>query len=848
MSEKTFSRIRQRALPDNCTLTYNDPAMVSTETPMMQQWKACKERSGDAILLFRLGDFYEAFHDDADLIARELELTLTKRHDVPMAGIPFHASEPYIDQLISKGFRVAIAEQTEDPGQTKKLVRREVVRVLTPGTAIESSLVSEKASHYIASLTHVGHILGLSILELSIGQFSVVECEHPSDLAAELARLAPAEVVVSERTKGKYQALLDDLRLRLTVRPDWSFDHETACETLGSHFQVRSLDGFGLRGMVAAISAAGALITYLRSELCLDLRHVQQVNPYSIVDAVSLDPVTQKNLLLSGNAHDCRSSTLLGVLDRTRTPMGGRTLREWVRRPLCRVEAILARQHRVAALRFDEALRYRLANALSQIRDVERLAMKVSAGWANPRDLKALGHSLSQLPTVAQIVDGHALLGPLALSVTDLSTLAEEILQTLSDEPPARISDGGAIRAGVCPELDELLSLHQSSHDHLLAYQIRMRESTGIKTLKVGYNRVFGYFLEVSKGQADRVPSDFIRRQTLANAERFISSELKEYETKVLGAQGRIATLESTLFAQLRERVAGHTQEILEVGRRVAQLDALQSLAQVAHERNYIQPIVDHSLNLFIEGGRHPVVEQRPEPFIPNDTQMDQETERLLLITGPNMAGKSTYIRQVALLVLMAQIGSFIPAQKAHIGIVDKIFTRIGASDDLARGQSTFMVEMAETANILRNSTGRSLVILDEIGRGTSTYDGVSIAWAVAEYLLTQVRARTLFATHYFELTQLELKVPGAVNYNVAVQEDRGQVVFLHQIVRGCADRSYGIHVAKLAGLPPSVIARACDILQQLEEAAPSTRLAQKQSRMLGRELKDSVQLSLFSR
>jgi DNA mismatch repair protein MutS len=820
--------------------------MDGATTPMMQQWQACKERAGDALLLFRLGDFYEAFYEDAHLLAQELDLTLTQRQQVPMAGIPVHAAQGYLDRLMHKGLRVAIAEQIEEPGQSSKLMRREVVRVLTAGTAVESSLVCENAYHYIASLAQVGGVVGLAVVETSTGSFRATELEESSALAAELGRLAPAELLICDCCEAKYRTLLQEGGYRLTLKPDWYFDHETARELLGTHFGVRSLDGFGLRGMVAAVSAAGSLLSYLQRELCLPTSHLTTLSTYRCIDFLFLDPVTQKNLLLVGDG-DRQSSTLLGLLNRTQTAMGSRLLREWVVRPLLRVDEIAVRQELVQLLLENSSLQSALREALGKIGDLERLAVKVNAGWATPRDLRLLGESLLQLPAVAQLIRAHPSLGELDPLATALHQLGSKVEQTLREELPLRASEGGLIRDRVCPELDELRTLQQRGTDYLAQYQSRLREMTQIKSLKVGYNRVFGYYVEVSKGQAERIPKDFVRRQTLSNAERFISTELKEYEAKALNAAERITALETELFNALRQEVAGELTAIHQAAHSLARLDTLQALAHVAQEKNYKRPLVDNSLVLLIRGGRHPVVEEKVGLFVPNDTLLHGEGERLALITGPNMAGKSTYIRQVALLVLMAQIGSFVPAEESHIGIVDKVFTRIGAGDDLARGQSTFMVEMTETANIIHHATPRSLVILDEVGRGTSTYDGVAIAWAVAEHLAVVARARTLFATHYFELTQLEAKIKGVVNYNVAVTEENGRLLFSHRIVRGHADQSYGIHVARLAGLPQPLILRAIALLQELEQGAPASRLAQKQGRVLARDPKEPFQLTLFA-
>lgn len=802
-------------------------------TPMMLQWQACKEVAGNAVLLFRMGDFYEAFHDDAALIARELDLTLTRRQDIPMSGVPYHSSESYIDKLVSKGYRVAVAEQTEDPKTAKGLVKREIVRVVTPGTLITSSLLSDKSNNFFAALARVGSIYGLAVLDVTTADFRVIEFEHEQELLNEIYRLHPAEFLVSHKFKEKHSHLFDDLKqtyeFLLNVQEDWRFDHQVAHDFLTAQFGVRSLDGFGLKGMVVAINAAGALLNYLQDTLCLPIEHIKDIHPYSTSQYMSLDRSTQRNLELTEPLHEgSRNHTLLKLLDKTQTPMGARLLRQWIKQPLLCINAISKRQDAIQAFFNHPSDLEKLGTLLAEVRDMERLMMRISAGYASPRDMVALRFSFSPVDSIKAILQT---LSPqselLQLTEQQLDSLPEMtslIAKAIVDEPPLRITDGKIFREGYYQELDDLRAFSRDSQTWLANYQTRLREETGIKTMKVGYNRMFGYYIEVSRGQSDRMPSTFQRRQTLTNAERFITPELKDYESKILTAEDRIATIENELFTTLRTEIATFTNKVMRVAQAIAQIDCLRALAEVAKQHHYIRPTVDNSDLLHISEGRHPVIEalNQCEKFIPNDSLLDNQDNRLLIITGPNMAGKSTYIRQVALIVIMAQIGCFVPAQAAHIGIVDKVFTRIGASDDLARGQSTFMVEMTETANILNNATSRSLVILDEIGRGTSTYDGISIAWAVAEQLLLADgrTAKTLFATHYWELTKLESKIPGAVNYNVAVHESSDHIVFLRKIVRGGTDKSYGIHVARLAGLPGNVIARAKEILVHLEENA----------------------------
>jgi DNA mismatch repair protein MutS len=842
-----------------------ETAIEQKTSPMMVQWHACKKMAKNAILFFRLGDFYEAFYEDAALISKELDLTLTQRHEVPMSGVPHHCCDSYIDKLVSKGYRVAVAEQMEDPKKTKGIVSREVVRIVTAGTLINSELLSDKCNNYFACVTQVGALFGLAFLDLTTGEFRVIELENISDLLNEIYRIHPSELLVSERFKTKHLSLFEELNrtyaIAISEIEDWHFGFEQTHNGLINHFNVHSLDSFGLKGAVVGIGAAGALINYLKDQLNLPVEHIRQILPLTNTLYMSLDRTAQRNLELVDSAHSGgRVRTLLGVLDHTFTPMGGRLLRRWVMQPLLVVEEIHRRQDCVEVFFKDSKLLEKIGECLDKIRDLERLMMRISSGYASPRDLSALCQSLVPVPHLRAALQSSMHIPELLQEHIDhlipLPDLVEMISQALVDQPPIRLQGGPIFREGFNSGLDELREISRDSKSWIARYQTQLKEQTGIKTLKVGFNRMFGYYIEVSKGQTERMPSSFERRQTLVNAERYITPELKDYEAKVLNAEERMSALESELFNQLRLEAIQYGDRVLAIAKALAHIDCLCSLAQVAREQNYIRPIMDQSALLQIVSGRHPVIEvvNKAEKFIPNDTLMDGQDSRLLIITGPNMAGKSTYIRQVALIVIMAQIGSFIPAKSAQMGVVDKVFTRIGASDDLARGQSTFMVEMTETANILHNATSRSLVILDEIGRGTSTYDGISIAWAVAEHLLNTEgkQAKTLFATHYWELTQLEGKTPGAVNYHVAVQEDEENISFLRKIVRGGTDKSYGIHVGRLAGLPRDVLTRAKEILLRLEESSaqkksPNEKVAHKtkiipQSKMVT----NSVQLSFF--
>ncbi len=802
---------------------------TDTPTPMMAQWHACKKQAAGALLLFQMGDFYEAFYDDAVKLAEVLDLTLTKRQEIPMAGVPLHTCDSYIDRLVSKGHRVAIAEQTEDPSKTKGLVNREVVRIVTPGSVIDSSLIEEKANNFFASLCQVGTLFGLAFVDLSTGECAISEFESEGELLNELYRLRPAEILTSKKFRKKNDACLAELKssypFLITTEEEWKFEHQFSYGQLTNHFGVNTLDGYGLKGKVAAINAAGALLSYLKETLLQPCGHILDISPYSPSHFMTLDVITQKNLELTEALH--QGKTLLSILDHTVTPMGGRKLRNWIKQPLLSLAEIKKRQDTIALLVRERSLTLKLKETLKSVRDIERLIAKISSQSGSPKDLKAIGASFEAIPKVKALLEpllGDPLILELARSLHSLPDMTGLIERALVDEPPLRVSDGSVIREGFHQELDELKALCQDNKTWIANYQTELREQLGIKTLKVGFNRMFGYYIEVSKGQTDKMPDHFVRRQTLVNSERYISPELKSYETKVLTAEDKIGAIESELFSQIKKEVATYAPKASEVSKAVAVLDCLRSLAEAALENGYCRPQMDTSYDFSIEEGRHPVIELSlgGTSFVPNDTFMNRETDRLFLITGPNMSGKSTYIRQVALIAIMAQMGSFIPARAGKLGIVDKVFTRIGASDDLSRGQSTFMVEMAETANILNNATDRSLVILDEIGRGTSTYDGISIAWAVAEYLLTAEgkQAKTLFATHYWELTKLEDRGLGAKNYHVAVQECDNQVLFLHKIIQGGTDKSYGIHVAKLAGMPHWVLERSAEILDHLEQNA----------------------------
>ncbi|MCH1430316.1 MAG: DNA mismatch repair protein MutS [Chlamydiales bacterium] len=799
-------------------------------TPMMAQWHACKKIAKEAILLFRMGDFYEAFYDDAVLISEKINLTLTKRQGIPMCGVPYHSSDAYIDKLVALGLRVAIAEQTEDPKQAKGLVKREVVRIVTPGTTYSQQLVPDKSNNFLVSIDQVGSIFGLAVLDLSTAEFEVIEFEKSKDLLNEIFKIKPSELLCSEKFYQRNSdisiQLQQTLDFLLTTRDNYYYTHESSYANLQEHFAVHSLDSFGLKGKVAAINAAGALLYYLKKDLKLCVSHLKSIKSYQISDYMSLDYSTQKHLELTENTQDgSRKNTLLQVLDQTFTAMGGRLIQRWIKQPLLNIEKINQRLDAVEAFLSNSCYEEELHQELRYIQDIERILMKVSTGSAGPRDLVALRVSLKQLPSIKAHLSSMRtpLIDALKEKLQELPELNQLLEHALKDEVPLRVSDGGFIKPGFNNDLDELVGLKTNSQKFLLEYQEELKEKTNIKSLKVGFTRVFGYYIEVSKGQADRMPDSFTRRQTLVNNERFISPELKEFENKILNAEEQISKIETALFNSLKEKVLQFQLELSQIAQAIAHVDVLQSLAHTSSNNRYCRPKFTQDSVLQIKEGRHPVLEMLSltGQFIPNETVMDNKNQKLFVITGPNMAGKSTYIRQVALIVIMAQMGCYVPASEATLGITDKVFSRIGASDDLSRGQSTFMVEMSETANILNNATSSSLVILDEIGRGTSTYDGISIAWAVAEYLLTTSgkTPKTLFATHYWELTELEKKVKGAVNFSIAVKEWNDEIVFLHKIVRGGADKSYGIQVARLAGLPKAAIKRAKEILNQLEKS-----------------------------
>jgi DNA mismatch repair protein MutS len=814
-------------------------SMNESLTPMMQQYRRVKAKlPPNTILFFRLGDFYEMFFEDAIEAAGILNIALTKRQKAPMCGVPYHSYESYLTKLIRAGKKVAICDQVEDPALAKGIVRREVTGIVTPGAVLNDQLLDSSRNNFMAGLYQCDNSFGLALLDLSTGEFWMEEAENAEALRDSLLRSSPSECVVpstaAEAKDSPFKQILGQpLRILLTPYDDWTFLYETAYDTLKNHFGVQSLDGFGCEGCKAGIGAAGGILHYIQNGLHRSLAHVRSIRLKSPADFLFMDEATRVNLDLvasrsfgsggpQGAAMEGGAVTLLGVLDATKTAMGGRRLREWVLRPLTDISAISRRHDGVDGFCKERALLRQLRDELGHVRDVERIVARLTAGSGGARDIRSLEQSLNEIAKIRELLKENKinLIKELREQIVPLPELNALINKSIVDEPPAFVKDGGTIREGYNTELDSLREAATKGRSWLAEYQTKEQQRTGIKTLKVRYNQVFGYYIEVSKGQVANVPADYHRKQTLVNAERFITPELKEFENKIIGAQERSLALEAELLSEVRNKVLLETDAILKSADAVASLDALAALADRALHMRYTRPKISESRIIRIKNGRHPVIEQIPfaDRFVPNDTFLDCEDNRMVIITGPNMAGKSTYIRQVALIVIMAQMGSFVPASEAEIGIIDRIFTRVGASDDLVRGRSTFMVEMQETANILNNATEKSLVVLDEIGRGTSTFDGISIAWAVAEYLHDKTNAKSLFATHYHELTDITVTLKGAKNYNVLVREDNDRVVFLRKIVPGAADKSYGIQVARLAGLPSAVVDRAREILLNLEE------------------------------
>lgn len=800
-------------------------------SPMMQHYLQTKEQYKDCILFYRLGDFYEMFFDDAIMVSKELELTLTGKNcgleeRAPMCGVPFHAADSYINRLVSNGHKVAICEQMEDPKQAKGIVKREVIRVVTPGTNTDMASLDEAKNNYIMSIVYTEDKYGIATCDVTTGDFFTTEVDTERKLLDEVSRFNPSEIICNE---AFYMSGIDvdDMKNRLSITvsalDSWYFSDGLANETLLSHFHVQTINALGLEDYESGVIAAGALLKYLYETQMNSLDNILELHPYSIGKYMIIDSSSRRNLELVDTLREKQKrGSLLWVLDKTRTAMGARLLRTYVEQPLIEKAEIIKRQKLIEALNANEITRDEIREYLNPIYDLERLITRITYQSANPRDLIAFRDSLKMLPPIKQQLSDIPceLTDEINEEFDELKDIYELLLSSIEDEPPISQRDGDIIKAGYNEEVDRLRDAKTKGKTWLAELEASEREKTGIKNLRIKYNKVFGYYLEVTNSFKDMVPDYYVRKQTLTNAERYITPELKELEDTILGAEDRLTSLEYELFRDVRKQISDNVSRIQKTARAIAQIDVFASLALVASQNNYCKPKINESGIIDIKNGRHPVVEKMitNDMFIENDTYLDQHKNRISIITGPNMAGKSTYMRQTALIVLMAQIGSFVPAQTANIVIVDRIFTRVGASDDLASGQSTFMVEMNEVANILRNATAKSLLILDEIGRGTSTFDGLSIAWAVVEHISNPklLGAKTLFATHYHELTELEGKLDSVNNYCIAVKEKGDDIVFLRKIVKGGADRSYGIQVAKLAGLPDSVIERAKEIAEQL--------------------------------
>ena len=837
-------------------------------TPMMQKYMETKQEYKDCILFYRLGDFYEMFFEDALTASRELEITLTGKscglkERAPMCGVPFHAVEGYLNKLVSKGYKVAICEQVEDPKQAKGLVKREVTRIVTPGTNLDTYALDETKNNYIMCIVYVDNKYGVSVADVTTGAYFVTELDSERKLLDEISKYMPSEIISNE---AFFMSGIDlaDLRHRLGITiyslESWYFGDDLAATTLKEHFHVASLDGLGLGDYNCGVIAAGSLLKYLYETQKTTLDHMTTIEPYSTGKFMVLDSSTRRNLELVETLREKQKrGSLLWVLDKTKTAMGARTLRSYLEQPLIDKKKIEARLDMVEELKNNMICREELREYLNPIYDLERLISRVVYQTANPRDLIAFRSSLEMLPAIKTLLQdlSSPLVRELDEQLDPLTDICTLITESIEDEPPISIREGGMIKTGYDEQVDHLRNAKTEGKTWLAKIEEEEREKTGIKNLRIKYNKVFGYYLEVTNSYKDLVPEYYTRKQTLTNAERYITPELKELEETILGAEDKLTALEYEIFCKVRNQIAEQVVRIQHTAKAIAGLDVFASLALVAEQNNYVRPKMNEKGILEIKSGRHPVVEKMitNDMFIENDTYLDNKNNRIAIITGPNMAGKSTYMRQNALIVLMAQVGSFVPAQSANIGIVDRIFTRVGASDDLASGQSTFMVEMNEVANILRNATSSSLLILDEIGRGTSTIDGLSIAWAVVEYISNPkiLGAKTLFATHYHELTELEGKIDSVNNYCIAVKEKGDDIVFLRKIVKGGADKSYGIQVAKLAGVPESVIARAKEIVSELSEADITTRVrdisvqsADTKKKMKKYDEVDLAQMSLF--
>ncbi len=833
---------------------------VDDLTPMMKQYHEVKRRFPGKLVFFRLGDFYEMFYEDAVTASRELEITLTARNKdktgapIPMCGVPYHSVDGYIARLLKKGFKIAICEQVEDPRTAGKLVHREVTRVMTPGTIVEEMLLESKDHNYLACLARSSDGIGLALIDLSTADFVATGFQGEfawQKAVDELSRFRPRELILSDETADEVRlALVRDWSGDWVASPveDWAFNADYAQRLLLEHFEVASLDGFGCAAQPLAISAAGAVIHYLRSTQIDALAKVARLRFQDTSEFLRLDSSTIVNLELVESLDGTRKGSLLALLDRTRTGMGGRMLKSWLLTPLLDRPLLENRLDAVEALTRDVPGQDRLARKLGEIHDLERLTSRITAGVASPRELIALSASLQVIPAIRVFLEGfHApRLAEVRGMLDDVAEVVTLVEQAIAADPPNSASEPGIIRSGYSPELDDLRSIRSSGKEYIAALEARERKRTGIQSLKVRFNQVFGYFIEVTKSNLAQVPADYVRKQTLVSCERFITEELQTYEEKILHAEERIAAIEKELFAQVRTGIAAQARRIQASARLLAEIDIYASLAEVALKNDYVRPELVDGDEIYIQDGRHAMVEHQSRPFIANDLFMNTTTDQLLILTGPNMGGKSTYLRQTALIVILAQIGAFVPARHVRLGLIDRIYTRVGASDNLARGRSTFMVEMIETANILNTATTRSLILLDEVGRGTATFDGLSIAWAVAEYLVqnSDHRARTLFATHYHELTRMADVHRGVKNYCMAIKEAGKEIVFLRKVTPGTADKSYGVEVARLAGLPREVVRRAGEILERLEKK--EIDLSGRSRTRSPQEVIEEMQKSLF--
>lgn len=803
-------------------------------SPMMQHYLKTKEEYKDCILFYRLGDFYEMFFDDALVVSKELELTLTGKdcgqaERAPMCGIPFHAAETYLNRLVANGHKVAICEQVEDPKQAKGIVKREVIRIVTPGTNLNTQALDETKNNYLMSIVYLGEKIGVSIADFSTGDYFVTELSSGSELIDEINKFVPSEIITNEYFSMSgidLTAVNDKLGITMSTLDSWYFDEDTCIKKLLTHFKVSVLDGLGLKDYTAGTIAAGALLLYLYEMQKGSVDHITSIVPYTTGKYMLIDSSSRRNLeLVETMREKQKKGSLLWVLDKTKTAMGARALRSMIEQPLINKEDILKRQAGIEECNNRAIDREEIREYLNPVYDLERIMTKISCKSANPRDLIAFRNSLEMLPHIKKLIGTMEsdLFAECFANLDDLADIYSLISSAIVEEPPITIREAGIIKEGFSKEADELRRAKTEGKEWLAQLEAREKEATGIKNLKVKYNKVFGYYLEVTNSFKDLVPADWVRKQTLTNAERYTTDELKKLEDVILGAEDKLCSLEYDLFNEVRDSIAAEVRRIKSTARAIAEIDVYTALSVVAQQYNYVKPAINEKGIIDIKNGRHPVVEKmiRNDMFVANNTYLDNAKNHISIITGPNMAGKSTYMRQTALIVLMAQIGSFVPAQEANIGIVDRIFTRVGASDDLASGQSTFMVEMTEVANILRNATPKSLLILDEIGRGTSTFDGLSIAWAVVEYIANTkvLGAKTLFATHYHELTELEGTLDGVNNYCIAVKENGDDIVFLRKIIKGGADKSYGIQVAKLAGVPDTVIERAKELVADLSDA-----------------------------